>query len=146
MKSTGEVMGIAKRFGQAYAKAQLGAGGNIVKRRRAFISVRDADKARVGEIAKRLIVLGFEVLATRGTAAVLQAADSFIRCMSFAVKISSKVPIVSDSLLSAIKKCCMSSIRFLHEIASIFLEIWFKKYVMHTLLMIARRKIFSGVN
>ena len=74
MKSTGEVMGIAKRFGQAYAKAQLGAGGNIVKRRRAFISVRDADKARVGEIAKRLIVLGFEVLATRGTAAVLQAA------------------------------------------------------------------------
>lgn len=74
MKSTGEVMGIAKRFGQAYAKAQLGAGGNIVKRRRAFVSVRDADKARVGEIAKHLIVLGFEILATRGTAAVLQAA------------------------------------------------------------------------
>ena len=74
MKSTGEVMGVAKRFGQAYAKAQLGAGANIVKRRRAFVSVRDADKARVGEIAKRLIVLGFEILATRGTAAVLQAA------------------------------------------------------------------------
>lgn len=74
MKSTGEVMGIAKRFGQAYAKAQLGAGCNIVKRRRAFISVRDADKARVGEIAKRLIALGFEIVATRGTMAVLQAA------------------------------------------------------------------------
>jgi carbamoyl-phosphate synthase large subunit len=74
MKSTGEVMGIAKRFGQAYAKAQLGAGGNIVKRRRAFVSVRDADKARVGEIAKRLISLGFEIIATRGTAMVLQAA------------------------------------------------------------------------
>jgi carbamoyl-phosphate synthase large subunit len=74
MKSTGEVMGIARRFGQAYAKAQLGAGGNIVKRRRAFISVRDADKARIGEIAKRLIALGFEIIATRGTAAVLQAA------------------------------------------------------------------------
>lgn len=74
MKSTGEVMGVAKRFGQAYAKAQLGASANIVKRRRAFVSVRDADKARVGEIAKRLIVLGFEILATRGTAAVLQAA------------------------------------------------------------------------
>ncbi len=74
MKSTGEVMGVAKRFGQAYAKAQLGAGANIVKRRRAFVSVRDADKARVGEIAKRLIALGFEIVATRGTAAVLQAA------------------------------------------------------------------------
>ena len=74
MKSTGEVMGIAKRFGQAYAKAQLGAGANISKRRRAFVSVRDADKARVGEIAKRLVALGFEIIATRGTAAVLQAA------------------------------------------------------------------------
>ncbi len=74
MKSTGEVMGVARRFGQAYAKAQLGAGGNIVKRRRAFVSVRDADKARVGEIAKRLIALGFEIIATRGTEAVLLAA------------------------------------------------------------------------
>lgn len=74
MKSTGEVMGIAKRFGQAYAKAQLGAGANILKRRRAFVSVRDADKARVGEIAKHLIALGFEIIATRGTTAVLQAA------------------------------------------------------------------------
>ena len=74
MKSTGEVMGVAKRFGQAYAKAQLGAGANIVKRRRAFVSVRDADKAGIGEIAKRLIALGFDILSTRGTAAVLQAA------------------------------------------------------------------------
>lgn len=74
MKSTGEVMGIAKRFGQAYAKAQLGAGGNIGKRRRAFVSVRDADKTRVGEIAKRLIELGFEIFSTRGTALALQAA------------------------------------------------------------------------
>lgn len=74
MKSTGEVMGIAKRFGQAYSKAQLGAGCNIVKRRRAFVSVRDADKARIGEIAKRLIELGFEIIATRGTVAVLKAA------------------------------------------------------------------------
>ncbi|WP_133127952.1 carbamoyl-phosphate synthase large subunit [Legionella nagasakiensis] len=74
MKSTGEVMGIARRFGQAYAKAQLGAGVNIVKRRRAFLSVRDADKSRIGEIAKRLIALDFEIIATRGTAAVLQAA------------------------------------------------------------------------
>lgn len=74
MKSTGEVMGVARRFGQAYAKAQLGAGVNILKRRQAFISVRDADKARIGEIAKRLVALGFEIIATRGTATVLMAA------------------------------------------------------------------------
>lgn len=74
MKSTGEVMGIAKRFGPAYAKAQLGAGAYIMKRRRAFVSVRDADKTRVGEIAKQLIALGFEIVATRGTALVIQAA------------------------------------------------------------------------
>lgn len=74
MKSTGEVMGIADRFGQAYAKAQLAAGVNIMRRRRAFVSVRDADKASVAEIAKRLVGLGFEVVATRGTARVLSAA------------------------------------------------------------------------
>lgn len=74
MKSTGEVMGIAKRFGQAYSKAQLGAGAHMTKRKRAFLSVRDADKTRVGEIAKRLTELGFELVATRGTAMVIQAA------------------------------------------------------------------------
>ena len=74
MKSTGEVMGIARRFGQAYAKAQLAASSNIKKRRCAFVSVRDKDKARIGEIAKRLIDLGFEIIATRGTARVLDAA------------------------------------------------------------------------
>jgi carbamoyl-phosphate synthase large subunit len=79
MKSTGEVMGVAKRFGQAFAKAQLGAGANIVRRRKVFLSVRDADKTRVGEIAKQLIALGFELLATRGTALVLQAAGLHCR-------------------------------------------------------------------
>lgn len=78
MKSTGEVMGIAKRFGQAYAKAQLAAEANIVKKRRVFISVKDADKAKVGEIAQRLIDLGFEIVATRGTQSVLEAAG--IKC------------------------------------------------------------------
>lgn len=80
MKSTGEVMGIAKRFGQAYAKAQRGAGCDIPLRRRAFLSVRDNDKSRIGEIAKRLIALGFDIIATRGTAAVIQAAG--IACQS----------------------------------------------------------------
>ncbi|NKB46533.1 MAG: carbamoyl-phosphate synthase large subunit [Legionellales bacterium] len=74
MKSTGEVMGIAKRFGQAFARAQLGAGVNIERRRKAFVSVRDADKAGIAPVAKRLVELDFEVVATRGTARVLDAA------------------------------------------------------------------------
>ncbi len=74
MKSTGEVMGLARRFGQAYSKAQLASSTHIIKRRKVFISVRDADKAKVGHIAKKLIDLGFEIISTRGTANVLQAA------------------------------------------------------------------------
>lgn len=74
MKSTGESMGIAPRFGQAFSKAQLGAGVYIGKRKRAFVSVRDADKSRVGEVVKRLMQMGFEIFSTRGTAMVLQAA------------------------------------------------------------------------
>ncbi|MEE9451926.1 MAG: carbamoyl-phosphate synthase large subunit [Gammaproteobacteria bacterium] len=73
MKSTGEVMGVAKHFGQAYAKAQLAAGVDIPRRRKAFVSVRDADKTSVAAMAKRLVDLGFEVVATRGTARVLAA-------------------------------------------------------------------------
>ncbi len=74
MKSTGEVMGVARRLGQAYAKALLGAQENIEQRRRVFISVRDADKAKVGEVAKALVALGFEIIATKGTATLLMAA------------------------------------------------------------------------
>ncbi len=95
MKSTGEVMGIARRFGQAYAKAQLGAGCNIIRRKRAFVSVRDADKTRIGEIAKRLIQLGFEIIATRGTALVLQAAG--IDCRRV-FKVAEGRPHIVDSI------------------------------------------------
>jgi carbamoyl-phosphate synthase large subunit len=74
MKSTGEVMGVARRFGQAFARAQLGASANIERRRKAFVSVRDADKANIAQVAKRLVELGFDVVATRGTGRVLDAA------------------------------------------------------------------------
>ncbi len=73
MKSTGEVMGVGRTFAEAFAKSQLGAGVRLPARGKAFVSVREIDKrptlARVG---KRLVELGFEVLATRGTAAFLQ--------------------------------------------------------------------------
>lgn len=73
MRSTGEVMGIAKGFGQAFSKALLGAGIEVKRRRKAFVSVRNADKPHIAPIAKLLIELGFVVLATRGTAKVIEA-------------------------------------------------------------------------
>ncbi len=74
MKSTGEVMGVGERFGEAFAKAQYGGGMPLPSGGRAFISVRDRDKAEVIDIARELVELGFELVATRGTAAALQAA------------------------------------------------------------------------
>lgn len=68
MKSTGEVMGVGKTFAEAYAKGQLGAGVEIPLAGKAFVSVRDADKKYVIEIAKALVAKGFELFATRGTA------------------------------------------------------------------------------
>jgi carbamoyl-phosphate synthase large subunit len=68
MKSTGEVMGIDDSFGIAFAKAQLGGGMRLPKTGRVFISVRDEDKAGVTSVARRLHGVGFEIIATRGTA------------------------------------------------------------------------------
>jgi carbamoyl-phosphate synthase large subunit len=74
MKSTGEVMGIGRTFGEAYNKAQQGAGIVLPSSGRAFISVRDSDKKGVIQIARDLVGLGFEVVTTRGTAVVLNGA------------------------------------------------------------------------
>jgi carbamoyl-phosphate synthase large subunit len=73
MKSTGEVMGIDSDFGRAFAKSQLAAGVKLPLAGTAFISVRDHDKAAMVPIAKRLIEMGFKVIATRGTAEMLNA-------------------------------------------------------------------------
>ncbi len=74
MKSTGEVMGIGRSFGEAYVKAQLGANLELPRSGKVFISVRDADKAAVPQIGRALLAHGFSLVATRGTAAGLQAA------------------------------------------------------------------------
>jgi carbamoyl-phosphate synthase large subunit len=73
MKSTGEVMGIAADFYSAFWKAQAAAGNTLPRgdKLRAFVSVKDADKPGAAELSRRLVDLGFEVLATRGTAAYL---------------------------------------------------------------------------
>jgi carbamoyl-phosphate synthase large subunit len=76
MRSTGEVMGIAAEFYSAFWKAQAAAGNTLPrsgKGLRAFVSVKDADKPGIAGIAERLVALGFEILATRGTCAFLAA-------------------------------------------------------------------------
>ena len=73
MRSTGEVMGIAGAFPDAFWKAQEGAGNCLPTGGCAFVSVRDEDKAGAAEVAGRLSTLGFSLLATRGTAAYLRA-------------------------------------------------------------------------
>jgi len=74
MRSTGEVMGIAKSFGQAFAKAQLAAGQRLPRKGTLFISVSDRDKRHVVPLGRELAALGFKLIATRGTAATLRAA------------------------------------------------------------------------
>jgi carbamoyl-phosphate synthase large subunit len=71
MKSTGEVMGIDRNFGAAFAKAQIGAGNDLPQGGKVFLSVRDEDKRLLLSLANRLHALGFEILATRGTARAL---------------------------------------------------------------------------
>ena len=74
MKSTGEVMGVGASFGEAFIKSQLAAGERLPTSGKVFISVRNADKERTVEVARELAVLGFGLVATRGTAAALSAA------------------------------------------------------------------------
>ncbi|MDR7375821.1 carbamoyl-phosphate synthase large subunit [Rhodoferax ferrireducens] len=74
MKSTGEVMGVGKTFGEAFVKSQIGAGTKLPRSGVAFVSVKNNDKARAVEVARGLAALGFSLLATKGTAAAIQAA------------------------------------------------------------------------
>jgi carbamoyl-phosphate synthase large subunit len=74
MKSTGEVMGIDREVGLAFAKAQAGAGGQLPMKGQIFISVRDADKPALPPLASALTAMGFVLCATQGTSAVLRDA------------------------------------------------------------------------
>ncbi|MFA7527502.1 MAG: carbamoyl phosphate synthase large subunit, partial [Ottowia sp.] len=82
MKSTGEVMGVGKTFGEAYIKAEIGAGERMPGPLRAdgtpagkiFLSVKNRDKPQVVPLARALVAMGYALVATRGTAAAVQAA------------------------------------------------------------------------
>jgi len=74
MKSTGEVMGFAKTFGEAFVKSQMAAGTKLPRSGKAFVSVKQNDKPRAVDVARGLAALGFELIATKGTAAAIMAA------------------------------------------------------------------------
>lgn len=101
MKSTGEVMGVGKTFGEAYYKAVLGSGDRLTglpvngETKTAFISVRDSDKAGVVEVAKRLASFGFKLIATGGTHKVLT--DNGVAC-SRVNKVNEGRPHIVDAI------------------------------------------------
>ena len=74
MKSTGEVLGVGKTFGEAFVKSQMGAGTKLPTSGKVFLTVKNSDKARAVDIARQLVALGFELVATKGTAAAIEAA------------------------------------------------------------------------
>ncbi len=74
MKSTGEVMGVADNFGEAFAKAQIAAGQKLPTKGTVFISVTDHDKPQVADVARKFADMGFHLVATAGTADVIERA------------------------------------------------------------------------
>jgi carbamoyl-phosphate synthase large subunit len=97
MKSTGEVMGIDSSFGIAFAKAQLGGGMRLPKSGKVFISVRDEDKPAATRVAQKLHGVGFQIVATRGTAAYLQSRGVPVEVVK---KVQDGSPHVGDQIKS----------------------------------------------
>jgi carbamoyl-phosphate synthase large subunit len=95
MKSTGEVMGLGETFAEAFYKAQLGAGSTLPLKGKAFISVREADKKGVVAVSKKLVDLGFELVATSGTQRVLMEAGLQVEKVN---KVNEGRPHIVDSL------------------------------------------------
>jgi carbamoyl-phosphate synthase large subunit len=95
MKSTGEVMGVGQTFAEAFYKSQMASGEHLPSEGKVFISVRDADKPRVLEIARTLTRLGFGLVATRGTAAALSAAGLTVTAIN---KVAEGRPHVVDMI------------------------------------------------
>jgi carbamoyl-phosphate synthase large subunit len=96
MKSTGEVMGIDRNFARAFAKAQIGAGIHLPLKGTCFISVKDRDKAAIIVLAWQLINLGFELVATSGTASALKSAGVPVRPIN---KVYEGQPHIVDAMI-----------------------------------------------
>jgi carbamoyl-phosphate synthase large subunit len=82
MKSTGEVMGVGKTFGEAFVKSQIGAGTKLPTSGKVFLTVKNGDKPRAVEIARQLVAMGFELVATRGTAAAIAEAGVVVQTVN----------------------------------------------------------------
>jgi carbamoyl-phosphate synthase large subunit len=95
MKSTGEVMGLDRNFPRAFMKAQLGAGQILPKSGTVFVSIKDKDKSAVTPAVKRLLDMGFDVIATSGTAAYLRNSGLAVRAIN---KVHQGSPHVVDSM------------------------------------------------
>jgi carbamoyl-phosphate synthase large subunit len=97
MKSTGEVMGVGDSFAEAFLKSQLAAGVRLPRAGKVFVSVKNPDKAKVIEVARTLHALGFTLVATRGTAAALAAANLPVTAVN---KVAEGRPHIVDMLLN----------------------------------------------
>ncbi len=82
MKSTGEVMGVGKTFGEAFVKSQVGAGVHLPETGKVFLSVKNNDKVRAIAIAKELVAMGYSLCATRGTAAAIAEAGLEVQAVN----------------------------------------------------------------
>jgi len=82
MKSTGEVMGVGMTFGEAFVKSQLAAGIKLPRSGTVFLSVKSSDKPRATSVARDLVAMGFDLVATKGTAAVIAAAGIPVRAVN----------------------------------------------------------------
>ena len=95
MKSTGEVMGVGKTFGEAFVKSQIGAGTKLPTSGKVFLTVKNSDKPRAVEVARQLVALGFELVATRGTAAAISAAGVAVQTVN---KVTEGRPHIVDAI------------------------------------------------
>lgn len=98
MKSTGEVMGVGESFGEAFVKSQMAAGERLPASGKVFVSVRDSDKPAAVEIGRALVQLGFDLVATRGTANAMAAAG--LKCTPIN-KVAEGRPHIVDMLKNA---------------------------------------------
>ena len=97
MKSTGEVMGQGDSFGEAFGKAVRGAGEEIPNGGNVFVSVKDADKKHLPDLCKKLINLGFSIIATKGTAKALEGTDIKVKTIN---KVLEGRPHIVDAILN----------------------------------------------
>ncbi|MBL0295798.1 MAG: carbamoyl-phosphate synthase large subunit [Betaproteobacteria bacterium] len=95
MRSTGEVMGVGRTFGEAMLKSQLGAGSRLPPRGTVVLTVKDADKSRTVQVAADLVALGFQVVATRGTAAAIAEAGLPVKVVN---KVKDGRPHIADMI------------------------------------------------